>query len=89
MSGAAMSAVAMALEYTPANPSLVYYGTDTHAFALLIGAALALAFPLATLESISAGNTRRLDAAGVVGLVVLAWAAGHFLAAIRPSTRSA
>jgi peptidoglycan/LPS O-acetylase OafA/YrhL len=76
--GAAMSAVAMALEYTPGNPSLVYYGTDTHAFALLIGAALALAFPLATLASMSAVQMRRLDAAGVVGLVVLAWAAGHF-----------
>jgi peptidoglycan/LPS O-acetylase OafA/YrhL len=76
--GAAMSAVAMALEYTPGNPSLVYYGTDTHAFALLIGAALALAFPLATLASTSAGQIRRLDGAGVVGLVVLAWAAGHF-----------
>ncbi len=76
--GAALSAVAMALEYTPGNPSLVYYGTDTHAFALLIGAALALAFPLATLASISAAQMRRLDAAGVVGLAVLAWAAGHF-----------
>lgn len=76
--GAAMSAVAMALEYTPGNPSLVYYGTDTHAFALLIGAALALAFPLATLASMSAAQMRRLDGAGVVGLVVLAWAAGHF-----------
>ncbi len=41
--GAVVSAVAMALEYAPGNPSLVYYGTDTHAFALLIGAALALA----------------------------------------------
>jgi peptidoglycan/LPS O-acetylase OafA/YrhL len=76
--GAAMSAAAMALEYTPGNPSLVYYGTDTHAFALLIGAAVALAFPLATLASMSAGQMRRLDAAGVIGLVVLAWAAGHF-----------
>jgi peptidoglycan/LPS O-acetylase OafA/YrhL len=75
--GAALSAVAMALEYTPGNPSLVYYGTDTHAFALLIGAALALAFPLATLASISTAQMR-LDAAGVVGLAVLAWAAGHF-----------
>jgi peptidoglycan/LPS O-acetylase OafA/YrhL len=76
--GAAMSAVAMALEYTPGDPSLVYYGTDTHAFALLIGAALALAFPLASLASMSAVQMRRLDGAGVVGLAVLAWAAGHF-----------
>jgi peptidoglycan/LPS O-acetylase OafA/YrhL len=76
--GAGISAAAMALVYTPGNPSLVYYGTDTHAFALLIGAALALSYPLATLGSIPAAQIRQLDAAGVIGLVVLAWAAGHF-----------
>ena len=75
---AALSALAMALEYSPGDPSLVYYGTDTHASALLIGAALALAFPLATVASLPAAQVRRLDAAGVVGLVLLAWAAGHF-----------
>jgi peptidoglycan/LPS O-acetylase OafA/YrhL len=75
---AAMSALAMGLEYSPRDPSLVYYGTDTHASALLIGAALALALPLATVASLPAAQVRRLDAAGVVGLVLLAWAAGHF-----------
>jgi peptidoglycan/LPS O-acetylase OafA/YrhL len=75
---AAVSALIMALEYSPGDPSLVYYGTDTHASALLIGAALALAYPLEVLVSIPAAQVRRLDAAGVVGLVVLAWAAGHF-----------
>jgi peptidoglycan/LPS O-acetylase OafA/YrhL len=75
---AALSALAMALEYSPGDPSLVYYGTDTHASALLIGAALALAFPLATVASLPAAQVKRLDAAGVVGLVLLAWAAGHF-----------
>jgi peptidoglycan/LPS O-acetylase OafA/YrhL len=75
---AALSALAMALEYSPGDPSLVYYGTDTHASALLIGAALALAFPLATVASLPVAQVRRLDAAGVVGLVLLAWAAGHF-----------
>jgi peptidoglycan/LPS O-acetylase OafA/YrhL len=75
---ASLSALAMALEYSPGDPSLVYYGTDTHASALLIGAALALAFPLATVASLPAAQVRRLDAAGVVGLVLLAWAAGHF-----------
>ena len=75
---ATMSALAMALEYSPGDPSLVYYGTDTHASALLIGAALALTFPLATLASLPAAQVRRLDAAGVIGLVLLAWAAGHF-----------
>lgn len=75
---AALSALAMALEYSPGDPSLVYYGTDTHASALLIGAALALAFPLATVMSLPTAQVRRLDAAGVIGLVLLAWAAGHF-----------
>ncbi len=76
---AAGSALAMALQYTPGgNPSGVYYGTDTHASALLIGAALALACPLSTLASGQAARTRRLDVAGVAGLAVLAWAAGHF-----------
>jgi peptidoglycan/LPS O-acetylase OafA/YrhL len=75
---AGMSALAMALEYSPGDPSLVYYGTDTHASALLIGAALALALPLASLASLPAAQVRRLDAAGVVGLIALAWAAGHF-----------
>jgi peptidoglycan/LPS O-acetylase OafA/YrhL len=75
---AALSALVMALEYSPGDPSLVYYGTDTHASALLIGAALALAFPLATVASLPAAQVKRLDAAGVVGLVLLAWATGHF-----------
>jgi peptidoglycan/LPS O-acetylase OafA/YrhL len=77
--GAAVSALAMALQYTPGgDPSAVYYGTDTHASALLIGAALALACPLRTLATIPAANSRRLDTAGIAGLVILAWAAGHF-----------
>lgn len=40
------SAAAMALIYTPGlDPSRVYYGTDTRAFAMLVGAALALIWP--------------------------------------------
>jgi peptidoglycan/LPS O-acetylase OafA/YrhL len=76
---AAASALVMALQYTPGgDPSAVYYGTDTHASALLIGSALALAYPLACLASLPAAQTKRLDAAGVAGLAVLAWAIGHF-----------
>jgi len=76
---AAASALVMALRYTPGgDPSGVYYGTDTHASALLIGAALALAYPLASLASLAPAQTKRLDAAGVAGLAVLAWAIGHF-----------
>ncbi len=77
--GAGLSALAMALEYTPGgNPSAVYYGTYTHASGLLIGAALAMACPLATLASTSPERTRRLDALGIAGLAILAWAIGHF-----------
>lgn len=40
---AVASAVAMAVVYSPdADPTRVYYGTDTHAFGLLIGAVLAM-----------------------------------------------
>jgi hypothetical protein len=67
------------IQYTPGgDPSAVYYGTDTHASALLIGAALALAWPLRRLAAIPAAHAGRLDMAGIAGLVVLAWAVGHF-----------
>jgi peptidoglycan/LPS O-acetylase OafA/YrhL len=79
LTGAAASALAMTLQYTPGgDPSAVYYGTDTHASALLIGAALALAFPLRTLVSAPPALARRMEAAGIAGLAVLAWSAGHF-----------
>jgi peptidoglycan/LPS O-acetylase OafA/YrhL len=79
LTGAAVSALVMAIHYTPGgDPSAVYYGTGTHASALLIGAALALAWPLRRLAAIPAAHARRLDMAGIAGLVVLAWAVGHF-----------
>jgi len=79
LTGAAVSALVMVIQYTPGgDPSAVYYGTDTHASALLIGAALALARPLQALTAIPAAHARRLDIGGIAGLVVLAWAAGHF-----------
>ena len=79
LTGAAVSALAMTVQYTPGgDPSAVYYGTDTHASALLIGAALALAWPLRTLTAAPPVLARRIEAAGLAGLVVLAWAAGHF-----------
>ena len=77
--GAAASAAAMAVLYAPgSDPSRVYYGTDTHASALLVGAALALTWPLARLADASPGHAGRLDAAGVTGLALLAWAMGHY-----------
>jgi peptidoglycan/LPS O-acetylase OafA/YrhL len=77
--GAAASAAAMALVYVPgSDPSLVYYGTGTHATALLTGAAIALTWPLREIATSPAGRTRRLDMLGVAGFAVLAWAIGHF-----------
>jgi len=77
--GAAASALLMAVLYTPgADPSRVYYGTDTHATALLVGSAIALTWPLAKMTAASGELTRRLDFVGMAGLAVLAWAVGHF-----------
>ncbi len=54
-----ISALAMALLYNPlADPSRVYYGTDTRAFSLLIGAWLAFEFPP---ERIRGQGRRPLD----------------------------
>jgi peptidoglycan/LPS O-acetylase OafA/YrhL len=41
VAGAVASAIAMAIHYSPADPLRSYYGTDTRAHALLIGATLA------------------------------------------------
>ncbi|MGC8633619.1 MAG: acyltransferase family protein [Candidatus Limnocylindrales bacterium] len=61
VAGAIGSAIWMAYLYLPgADPSRVYYGTDTHATGLLLGAALALAWtPRATqrAEAGPAGNS--------------------------------
>jgi peptidoglycan/LPS O-acetylase OafA/YrhL len=77
--GAGASALTMALLYrTGGDPSRVYYGTDTHAIALLIGAAVALTWPLATLASASQAIRSRLDLLGIGGMAVLAWSVGHF-----------
>ena len=77
--GAALSVLAMALIYVPgADPSRVYYGTDTHASALFIGSALALTWPLRRMRALSRDDARVPDVIGLVGIAVLAWAMGHF-----------
>jgi peptidoglycan/LPS O-acetylase OafA/YrhL len=77
--GAALSALAMVLVYVPgADPSRVYYGTDTHATALFIGSALALTWPLRRMQAMSRDGARVPDAIGLAGIAVLAWAMGHF-----------
>jgi peptidoglycan/LPS O-acetylase OafA/YrhL len=76
--GAVLSALLMAIFYAHGgDPSRVYYGTDTHSTALLVGAALALTWPLAKVAAAPREFTRRLDFLGMAGLVVLAWAIGH------------
>jgi peptidoglycan/LPS O-acetylase OafA/YrhL len=77
--GAAASAATMAVVYAPgSDPSFVYYGTDTHASGLLIGAALALTWPLARVAAAAPRAARALDVAGLAGLAALAWAITHF-----------
>ena len=76
---AALSALTMALVYVPgADPSRVYYGTDTHSSALLIGSALALSWPLRRLQGLTRQNAQAFDAVGLAGIAVLGWAMGHF-----------
>jgi peptidoglycan/LPS O-acetylase OafA/YrhL len=71
---ALVSVVLMAVLYHPSlDPSRVYYGTDTRAFELLFGAALAMVWPSRKLSPrIAAGARNTLDALGVAGLVVIA-----------------
>jgi peptidoglycan/LPS O-acetylase OafA/YrhL len=76
---AGVSALLMAVLYTPGgDPSRVYYGTDTHASGLLIGAALAIVWPPWRLR----GKTGpvapfALETAGLVGLALLGWCFLH------------
>lgn len=76
---AMISAAAMAIIYTPGlDPSRVYYGTDTRAFSLLIGAALALLWPSRKLSgNLSARGRIGLDAAGGAALLVVLWMIWH------------
>lgn len=77
--GAAASAATMAAVYVPgSDPSFVYYGTDTHASGLLIGAALALTWPLARVAAAAKRTATALDVGGLLGLAAIAWAITHF-----------
>jgi peptidoglycan/LPS O-acetylase OafA/YrhL len=73
LAAAVASATAMALLYQPgADPSRVYYGTDTRAFELLIGAALAMLWPSRRVAAaLSRRGVRALDAVGACGVVVI------------------
>lgn len=74
---AAASALAMALLFNPAaDPSRVYYGTDTRAFSLLIGAWLAFVWPSSqfnqhTGESLPRKTLLALNGCGIAALIGL------------------
>ena len=75
----------MALLYRPGyDPTRVYDGTDTRAFALLIGSALAFVWPSRHLRGQVADGARWiLDGAGFAGLAVFAimvWRTGEYSA---------
>ena len=69
---AAGSAVLMGLLYHPGtDPSRLYYGTDTRAFELLIGAALAVV--MARRSKPSAAGRRALHGSGLVAMALLVY----------------
>lgn len=66
------SAVAMGLMYDPTvDPTRIYYGTDTHAFGLLIGAALSLAITNTRSATGDSWPKRRLAFSGLAGAAAL------------------
>ncbi|WP_196426567.1 acyltransferase family protein [Lysinibacillus cavernae] len=76
--GTLASALGMAYLYQPGlmDTSRVYFGTDTRAFALLIGAALALCFPSKMFEGNVANNKYlriSLDIVGGISCAILFW----------------
>ena len=86
---AGASIAAMALVYHPGfDFSRAYDGTDTRAFGLLIGAALAMVWPSRELGKVISRGTRQvLDALGVVGLAtiaVLVWRTNQYSSFLYP-----
>jgi peptidoglycan/LPS O-acetylase OafA/YrhL len=83
VAAAVLSAVAMAVLYSPSlDPSRVYYGTDTRAQELLIGAALAMVWPSRQLSARVTPRARRtIDLVGILGLIaiwLMFWRVGEF-----------
>ena len=77
------SGILMAVLYHPSlDPSRVYYGTDTRALELLVGAALAMVWPSRRLTGKVRRQARRtIDAAGLAGLIVIGlmfWRSNEF-----------
>jgi peptidoglycan/LPS O-acetylase OafA/YrhL len=80
---ATASAVEMGILFVPnGDPTRAYDGTDTRAFALLIGAALAMALPRnQVFASVTANARRLLDAVGglsLVGIFLMFWLTSQY-----------
>ncbi len=75
VAAAGASTLLMALLYDPtADPSRVFYGTDTHASGLLLGAALAFVWPAWRLTTKTGKHAPLLlDLVGLAGLGGLLW----------------
>ncbi|NQX58674.1 acyltransferase family protein [Paenibacillus qinlingensis] len=77
--GALASMLVMAMVYQPGvDPSRVYYGTDTRAFALLIGGALAIVCPSRRLTKHAASGRSSsmlngIGGAAFVGILLMMW----------------
>jgi peptidoglycan/LPS O-acetylase OafA/YrhL len=73
LAGVVISAWLMAFLYAPGeDPSRVYYGTDTRAFSLLLGATLAFVWPSQRLsKTIPRHASWVLEIVGITGLLVL------------------
>jgi peptidoglycan/LPS O-acetylase OafA/YrhL len=76
--GALASAIEMALLYNPsADPTRLYFGTDTHAQCMLVGAALATAIALWRGRQAPPLSSRvgvLLSVIGLLGVAICAWA---------------
>lgn len=75
VAGALVSTLWMWLLHVPLDdPSRVYYGTDTRAASLLIGSALAIAWPVIAERGRNDGRASLVaDGAALAALVALAW----------------
>lgn len=68
---AILSAVEMAILYDPQNINRVYYGTDTRAFSLLLGAWLGLTWPLDKLpRNLIRSDVEKLNGIGIAAIVL-------------------
>ncbi|MEV0050447.1 acyltransferase family protein [Saccharopolyspora shandongensis] len=73
---ACASVITMIVLHDPgADASRVYYGTDTHAFGLLLGATLAIAMPSEWLTGLKRAGASVLSVLGLAGAAALAFMA--------------